>query len=285
MVQRHLTPEVGAEDRGLAATRASTCRSRPSARIALGAVAEELIGRTDLDNNGVEGLELQLDSDLRGSPGWITQFRDGRGHAYALPRGLSRAPDRRPRHHADARRRSAEHRRGAPGSRRRHAQRRARRSRCSSIPRPARSWRRSACPTARMARGATGTFTDQYEPGSTFKVVAAGAALEEGVADPDQIFRRRRRHVPDRSRRDLPRHAQARRPDLPRRDALLEQHRHGQDRAACRIGAAVPLRHLARLRQPHRRTVSRRDRGTPAQSRALVGTLVPRPSRSATRSR
>ncbi|MBI3538711.1 MAG: peptidoglycan glycosyltransferase, partial [Candidatus Eisenbacteria bacterium] len=31
-------------------------------------------------------------------------------------------------------------------------------------------------------------FTDQYEPGSTFKAVVAGAALEENVARPDQYF-------------------------------------------------------------------------------------------------
>src|SRR5262249_12716004 len=32
------------------------------------------------------------------------------------------------------------------------------------------------------------TFTDQYEPGSTFKVVVAGATLEERLAAPDDRF-------------------------------------------------------------------------------------------------
>ena len=31
-------------------------------------------------------------------------------------------------------------------------------------------------------------FTDQYEPGSTFKMVVAGAVLEEGLARPNQVF-------------------------------------------------------------------------------------------------
>src|SRR5439155_3827409 len=30
--------------------------------------------------------------------------------------------------------------------------------------------------------------TDQFEPGSTFKIVVAGAALEEGAAEPNQWF-------------------------------------------------------------------------------------------------
>jgi stage V sporulation protein D (sporulation-specific penicillin-binding protein) len=37
-------------------------------------------------------------------------------------------------------------------------------------------------------RASNWTFTDTYEPGSTYKVVVAGAALEEGLARPDQVF-------------------------------------------------------------------------------------------------
>ena len=47
----------------------------------LGAAAGEVLGRTDLDNTGVEGLELGFDDALRGHPGWATLFRDGRGNA------------------------------------------------------------------------------------------------------------------------------------------------------------------------------------------------------------
>src|SRR5262249_46170204 len=42
----------------------------------LGDAAAEILGRTDVDANGVDGLELQLDDMLRGRTGWTTQFRD-----------------------------------------------------------------------------------------------------------------------------------------------------------------------------------------------------------------
>ena len=43
----------------------------------LGTAASEILGRTDLDDSGVDGLELQLDGELRGRPGWSTIFRVG----------------------------------------------------------------------------------------------------------------------------------------------------------------------------------------------------------------
>src|SRR5436190_1463197 len=51
----------------------------------LGAAAQEIVGRTDLDDAGLEGLELQLDDVLRGHPGWTTLLRGGRGASHALP--------------------------------------------------------------------------------------------------------------------------------------------------------------------------------------------------------
>jgi len=58
----------------------------------LGNAASEILGRTDLDDSGVDGLELQLDDELRGRPGWATLFRVGRNRTVGLPRGLRRAP-------------------------------------------------------------------------------------------------------------------------------------------------------------------------------------------------
>src|SRR5262245_34515126 len=44
---------------------------------ALGEAAAEVLGRTDLDDNGIDGLELQLDQTLRGRTGWTTLLRGG----------------------------------------------------------------------------------------------------------------------------------------------------------------------------------------------------------------
>ena len=48
--------------------------------------------------------------------------------------------------------------------------------------------RRSRSRTCRPARSATGTSPTTFEPGSTFKLVVASAALEESVARPDDVF-------------------------------------------------------------------------------------------------
>src|SRR5207247_698222 len=50
----------------------------------LGPAAAEVIGRTNLDNMGVEGLELQYEDELRGLAGWATRIRDARGRGVGL---------------------------------------------------------------------------------------------------------------------------------------------------------------------------------------------------------
>jgi len=44
-----------------------------------GPLAAQLIGTTDVDNNGLTGLELQYDGILRGQSGFVVMQRDGRG--------------------------------------------------------------------------------------------------------------------------------------------------------------------------------------------------------------
>ena len=186
MVQRHLAPELAQRiadwrRRGLYLS-VETERSYP-----LASVAGELIGCTDVDHNGVEGLELALDSELRGQPGWITQYRDGRGGTYSLPRGLRRAPTdgRDVVLTIDADLQSIVEQHLARAADTLNAER------AFAIflePSTGEILAAVSVPHRPNGQGRNWPFTDQYEPGSTFKVVAAGAAIEENVVRPDQYF-------------------------------------------------------------------------------------------------
>jgi cell division protein FtsI/penicillin-binding protein 2 len=153
----------------------------------LGGAALEILGRTDLDNTGTDGLELQLDEELRGRPGWATLFRDGRGRAHAAPRGLKRPPqDGRDvvlTLDADLQAIVETHLAAAVDSLR------ALRA-FAMFMEPATGEVLAAASVPHLAPGKARNwnFTDSFEPGSTFKLVVAGAALEEGLARPDQVF-------------------------------------------------------------------------------------------------
>ncbi len=153
----------------------------------LGAAAAEIVGRTDLDNTGVDGLELQLDDELRGRPGWSTLFRVGSHRTVGLPRGLRRDPtdgnvavltlD------ADLQGIVEHHLRRAVDSLR------AVRGFALFLDPHSGEILASVCvPHLPPGKARNWPFTDQYEPGSTFKMVVAGTALEEEMARPGQYF-------------------------------------------------------------------------------------------------
>ncbi|HTM57236.1 MAG TPA: penicillin-binding transpeptidase domain-containing protein, partial [Candidatus Udaeobacter sp.] len=149
--------------------------------------AAEIVGRTDVDNHGVEGLEVELDPELCGRPGWTTLFRDGRGRSHSLPRGLSRAPsdgdDVTLTLDADLQSIVESHLARAVDT-------------LDAVrgfavfvePGTGEILAAVSVPHAAPGHGRNWPFTDQYEPGSTFKAVVAGAALEENVARPGQYF-------------------------------------------------------------------------------------------------
>jgi cell division protein FtsI/penicillin-binding protein 2 len=153
----------------------------------LGASACEVLGRTDLDDQGVDGLELQLDETLRGRPGWATLFRDGAGRAHALPRGMRRSPldgdhvvltlD------ADLQCIVESHLAAAVES-----LKAVRGFALFMEPGTGEVLAAAVWPHLGPGKGRNWNFTDQYEPGSTYKMVVAGAALEEGLVQPDQVF-------------------------------------------------------------------------------------------------
>ncbi len=186
VVARGLAPSVGQEVGALGLhglyLSLETRREWP-----LGAAASEILGRTDPDGLGLDGLELQLDDVLRGRAGWTTLFRDGRGRSIALPRGLRREAE--DGQHvvltldADLQAIVEAHLARAVDT--------LRAERGFAIfldPNTGEILAAANAPHLPAGRSRNWTITDQFEPGSTFKVVAAGAALEEGLARPDQVF-------------------------------------------------------------------------------------------------
>ena len=98
--------------------------------------------------------------------------------------------------------------------------------------------------------------TDLYEPGSTFKIVTASAAFEEGVVSPTDFIDVSPGFIKFGSRRDR-RRPPLRRPVVRRRDREVEQRRRHQGRPQPRARAARPLREPLRLRQDRPRPTSR----------------------------
>ncbi len=54
--------------------------------------AQGIIGHVDADNNAVDGLELSLDSILRGTPGTATMYKDSNGRSRESPTAPGSAP-------------------------------------------------------------------------------------------------------------------------------------------------------------------------------------------------
>lgn len=153
----------------------------------LGDAAGEILGRTNRDNAGVDGLEYQFDSRLGGQSGWVTAIRAGSRRLLRLP--------------------GAEHRAARDGSSlvltldaelqsivERHLARavdtlQARRGFAIFLDPWTGEILAAACvPHLEPGKAKNWTFTDQFEPGSTYKIVVAGAALEENVARTDEYF-------------------------------------------------------------------------------------------------
>ena len=153
----------------------------------LGPAAMELLGFTNLDNDGADGVELQFDPILRGRPGWETRHRDGRGRSHAFPGGLRRSPE--DGDHVvltlDADLQSIVESRLSEAV---DTLRAARGYALFMEPGTGEILAAVTVPHLPRGRARNSNFTDTFEPGSTFKVVTAGAVLEEGLARPEQTF-------------------------------------------------------------------------------------------------
>jgi len=159
-----------------------TRRSYPA-----GEPVAQVVGRADLDNVGVEGAEFQFDSVLRGQQGWHTVLQDGRGRQIGMPGWSNKQPvdghsveltiD------SDIQSVVCERLKAAVDSL----------SALKAIAVVLDPWTGEILAAGSEPQPAEPPFrneaiTDQFEPGSTFKLVAFSAALEEHAAQPTTMF-------------------------------------------------------------------------------------------------
>ncbi len=158
-------------------------------------VGAQGIGCTDIDNNGLNGVELFYNQQLRGTDGYIVMQRDARGHR----RPDVDLPQMRPEHGnglvltldinlqgivEDELSKGVERAGAASGTAIALDPRTGEILAVASVPTYDPNDLRHADPAAIRVRA----ITDMYEPGSTLKVVTAAAALEEGVVTPGTMI-------------------------------------------------------------------------------------------------
>ncbi|HIE03309.1 MAG TPA: PASTA domain-containing protein [Candidatus Latescibacteria bacterium] len=161
----------------------------------MGDVACQVLGYTDVDGKGIEGAELEFDEYLRGRSGWALRRRNGRGGW--IPEDL---PMRPPRDGADiVLTLDAEVQSILEEELKAAVERHRARSGMGivMVPRTGEVLAMANVPKFdpkhpedyHMWTRKNRTITDIYEPGSTFKIVTAAAALEEKVISPeDSLF-------------------------------------------------------------------------------------------------
>ncbi len=153
-------------------------------------VARSVVGVIGAEGVGLEGLEKVFDRDLRGSSGWATLFCDARGLSYQLPQSIVKLPeagssivttiDLDAQSIATLKLREALERTGAQSG--------------MAVFADPRSGDILAMVTVEAPgrNGRSGhrnrVIADQYEPGSTFKILVGCAALEERIFAPSDSF-------------------------------------------------------------------------------------------------
>ncbi|MCL5884389.1 MAG: transpeptidase family protein [Deltaproteobacteria bacterium] len=159
-------------------------------------LASSLLGFTDLDGTGIEGLELSLDNCLRGERAFLLCERDARGRIIvpadtpveANSRGdtVTLTIDRNVQHIAQSELEATVAKYGARGG-------------VAIVMQPATgeilamatapSYNPNAPASARPETRKNRAVTDCFEPGSTFKVFTLASALETGsVKTADRVF-------------------------------------------------------------------------------------------------
>ncbi len=156
-------------------------------------LAAHLVGACGMDNQGLDGLEFMYDGAIRGTPGHLVALRDGRGgrvldHDQKDPTpglGLSLTVDEVIQYIVERALDDVMATTGADGA-------------TVAVLRPqtgevlALASRPTFDPNdyaaARESVRRNRATTDYYEPGSTFKVVTAAAALDSGRVHPNEVI-------------------------------------------------------------------------------------------------
>jgi len=162
----------------------------PSRVYPLEEVARPVVGLLGVDGTGLEGMERIFDRELRGVSGWATLFRDGRGLEHQLPQSMVKFPepglslvttiDRDAQSILAMELKQAVIRTGARSG-----------TAVFVDPHTGDIFAMATVDGANPPEGSAGrnrVIADQYEPGSTFKLLVGCAALEEHVLTPEDSF-------------------------------------------------------------------------------------------------
>src|SRR3972149_2150425 len=167
--------------------RSMRCREEPKRFYPNRELASSLLGFTDLDSAGIEGVELSLDKYLRGERAFLMCERDARGRGIVPSTtmvevnsngsSVSLTVDRNVQHVAESELKEAVAKYKARGGIALVMQPKTGEILAmASLPTYNPNTPATAVPEARKNRA----LTDTFEPGSTFKVFTMAAALETG---------------------------------------------------------------------------------------------------------
>ena len=158
-----------------------------------GSVAAQLLGYVGVDDNGLAGMELELDKELAGRPGHETLVKDATGRAVDVitdrpaiqGRDVTLTIDHTIEANAEEVLRATVHKWAAKDATAIVLDPRTGEVLAMAVE-PGYDANRYPSAQAELQRNRT--VTDTYEPGSTFKVVTVAAALSEHLVTPETAF-------------------------------------------------------------------------------------------------